>query len=241
MKKSYLDLMKMLKGNEIGYEFLFKKLPKAFNHDETNLEGLEENVTAAKKRYDDLLEDLETQLRNITRETYAVQQETEKKRGPSLRQILVDWCNTLHPSTFAELFTDGTNRALELYKNVTADESTFIRRLAKLTTGLRLEDWDDNTIIHFKETIATYKLTAEKYQEKAEQAVSGHTEHVEGYQITYKNDHGETVTKHFGQVETSTRAELLKNRVSQAINEFGQSVSDEEKRQVLMDVLQTMF
>ena len=46
-------------------------------------------------------------------------------------------------------FTDGTNKALELYKNVTADESTFIRRLAKLTTGLRLEDWDDNTIIHF--------------------------------------------------------------------------------------------
>ena len=216
-------------------------MPKAFNHEETNLEDLEENVTAAKKRYDELLEDLETQLRNITRETYAVQQESEKKRGPSLRQIMVDWCNTLHPSTFAELFTDGTNKALELYKNVTTDESTFIRRLAKLTTGLRLEDWDDNTIIHFRETIETYKATAEKYQEKAEQAVSDHTEHIEGYQITYKNDQGETVTKHFSQVESSMRAKLLQNRVAQVINEFGQAVSDEEKRQVLMDILQTMF
>lgn len=241
MKKSYLDLMRMLKGNEIGYELLFKKLPKAFNHDETNLEGLEENLTAAKKRYDELLEDLETQLRIITRETYAVQQESEKKRGKSLRQIMVDWCDTLQPSTFAELFTDGTNKALELYKNVTADESTFIRRLAKLTTGLRLEDWDDNTIIHFKEAIAAYKTTAEKYQEKAEQTVSGHSEQVEGYRITYKNEQGETVTKHFDRVDASMRAGLLKKRVEQAINEFGQAVSDEEKRQVLMDVLQTMF
>ena len=241
MKKSYLDLMRMLKGNEIGYELLFKKLPKAFNHDENNLEGLEENVTAAKKRYDELLDDLEQQLRNITRETYAVQQETEKRRGKSLRQIMIDWCETLHPSTFSELFTDGTNKALELYKNVTADESTFIRRLAKLTTGLRLEDWDDNTIFHFKEAIAAYKTTAEKYQEKAEQAASSPNEQIEGYQITYKSDQGETVTKHFGQVETSMRAKLLQNRVTQAISEFGQAISDEEKRQVLMDILQTLF
>ena len=154
---------------------------------------------------------------------------------------MVDWCDTLHPSTFAELFTDGTNKALELYKNVTADESTFIRRLAKLTTGLRLEDWDDNTIIHFREAIAAYKTTAEKYQEKAEQTVSGHSEQVEGYRITYKNEQGETVTKHFDRVDASMRAGLLKKRVEQAINEFGQAVSDEEKRQVLMDVLQTMF
>ena len=241
MKKSYLDLIKMLKGNEIGYEFLFKKLPRAFNHDENNLEGLEENVTAAKKRYDELLDDLEQQLRGITRETYAVQQETEKRRGKSLRQIMIDWCDALHPSTFSELFTDGTNKALELYKNVTTDESTFIRRLAKLTTGLRLEDWNDDTIIRFKEAIATYKATAEGYQEKADQTQSDRSEQVEGYRITYKNEQGETVTKHFDRVEASMRAGLLKNRVAQAINEFGQAVSDEEKRQILMDILQTMF
>ena len=49
------------------------------------------------------------------------------------------------------------------------------------------------------------------------------------------------MTKHFDRVDASMRAGLLKKRVEQAINEFGQAVSDEEKRQVLMDVLQTMF
>ena len=42
-------------------------------------------------------------------------------------------------------------------QEVTNDEETFVARLAKAATDLRVEDWDDDTVDRFKENLAMYK------------------------------------------------------------------------------------
>ena len=156
----------------------------------------------------------------------------------SLSSVIKDWCESLDATVFEQLFPDGTDKCLILFKSVTNDEDIFIARLAKIATDLRLEDWDDSTHKRFTRNLSKYKETAEQYHAKAEQQK---TESVESnYQVQFVDDNGTTVTKRFDRVEISKRGKLLLNAITSDIDSMGHSVSEQEKRQILMEVLKKM-
>ena len=156
----------------------------------------------------------------------------------SLASVIMDWCESLDATVFEQLFPDGTDKCLILFKTVTNDEETFIARLAKIATDLRMEDWDDSTHKRFTRNLLKYKETAEQYHAKAEQQK---TESVESnYQVQFVDDNGATVTKRFDRVEISKRGKLLLNAITSDIDSMGHSVSEQEKRQILMEVLKKM-
>ena len=70
----------------------------------------------------------------------------------SLPSIIRDWCEKLDQAAFEQLFTDGTDRCLALFRDVTNDEDAFIAKAAKMATDLRLEDWDEDVISMLAET-----------------------------------------------------------------------------------------
>ena len=120
---------------------------------------------------------------------------------------------------------------------MTNDEDDFIAKLAKLTTDLRLEDWDDSTILKFKEALEKYKKTAEEFhgtdqiQETAETNM---------YQVMFVDESGTAVTKRFDRIEYSKRGKLLFNAITADLDSMGQAISEQEKRQILMDVLKKL-
>ena len=57
---------------------------------------------------------------------------------------------------------------------------------------------------------------------------------------SFADKSGCTVTKRFDKVETSKRGKLLYNAIESAITGMGQAVSEQEKRQILMDVLREL-
>ena len=54
----------------------------------------------------------------------------------SLSSVIKDWCETLDGKVFEQLFPDGTEKCLLLFRSVTNDEDTFVARLAKVATDL---------------------------------------------------------------------------------------------------------
>lgn len=109
--------------------------------------------------------------------------------------------------------------------------------MAKLATDLNLSDWDADTQAEALENVKRYKATAEGFHAEAETDAA---ETVNGYQLTYEDETGRTVTKRFDKVETSSRGKLLYNMIETAITGMGQAVSEQEKRQILMDVLREL-
>ena len=112
-------------------------------------------------------------------------------------------------------------------------------RLARLATDLRLEDWDDNTISRFEKQLRLYKRTAEDFKMKTlskneESEISTH------YQITFLNEKGETEIKRFERIKTSQRGKLLFNNLTADLEAMGTAISEQEKRQILMDILQSL-
>ena len=60
------------------------------------------------------------------------------------------------------------------------------------------------------------------------------------YKISYIDDNGKESVKTLTRVETSRKAQLLNNDITSLLEDFGESISTNEKRQVLLDILEKL-
>lgn len=232
-----LTMMKLLKQNSSSYELLFDKLPVAFGYTGEFSSGLAENIAATKAFFDRLLDDLKKTLVEKTKAIFMLPQNKDQERRMSLSSTIREWCDSIAPSAFTHLFSDGTEKCLALVKSVTNDEFAFVVRLAKTATGLRIEDWDNQTIDVFQRKLLQYKATAESYQEEISY---DQTENSSTYKVTFVEADGTAKTKSFDRVEYSNRGKLLFNQITQSLDSMGHAISEQEKRQILMEILEKL-
>ena len=234
----YVKFINLLKQSLGSHELLFKELPEAFGYANQFTAGLAENIAAAKQFFDDSLVLAKKELAEIVKKAFATEQNANRLQRVSLASVIHDWCDSLDPAAFEQLFADGTEKCLSLFRTATADEDMFIARLAKMIIGLRLEDWDDSIHKQFVAKLEQHRSTAEKFQAQAATAIEGPSD---GYQISYLDKDGQAITKRFDHTEISGRAKLLLNMITDEIESMGHSISEQEKRQVLMEVLKNML
>ncbi len=239
LDKRYLSMTKLLRQNISSQELLFEELPKAFGYSEHFNPGVYENISAAKNYYDELLSVLKQQLALKTKEIFMLPGYSTHVKRMSLASVLEEWCGSLNPGVFEQLFKDGTDKCLGLFKTVTNDEGAFIARLAKLATGLRIEDWDDGTSERFFDALQQYKKTAESFQ-MTRRSDDNAMKQVHSYEISYVDGEGETQTKRFNSVETTKRGDVLYNQITNALTSMGHSISEQEKRQILVNILKEL-
>ena len=238
LDKRYLNFVSSLKRETGTYDFLFKELPSDFGYSQGFSLVIVKDINTGKAFYDGLLYELKKYLIDTVKNLFGVSRNNENFYAMSLTSVIKDFCDSLDKSIFEELFSDGTDKCLNLFKNITNDEETFILKLAKLATGLRIEDWNNDTIKHFEETIKQYKATIQSYIPK-EKNEEKHIE-TDSYEMAYINDNGVTITKRFNKIETSKRGKLLYNSIVSQMESMGHSVSEQEKRQILMDILKEL-
>ena len=234
--KRYKSLIRLLKQNRGSYDLLFVKMPEEFGQDEFN-PALADVIRAAKEYYDRALDELTDSLITEVKNLFGGGTGRAVQKRTSLTSVIKDWCDSLDSSVFEQLFENGADRCIGFLRNVTNDEHTFIVRLAKLVTDLRVEDWDSKTADSFMERLTEYKLTAEEYKGDSSADLSGETN---AYLLTYIDENGGTVTKRFDKVEESKRGKLLMNSLFSDIESMGHSISEQEKRQILMEVLKKL-
>ena len=233
----YIALIKMLRQNVSSFDLLFIKIPKAFAYEEVVADQLVEMVKAAKSCFDNILDNLKQELAVRTKELFMLPQNQEQADRISLTSTIKDWCDSIDSDAFEYLFSDGTDKCLSLFRNISNDEEAFIVSLARLATGLRIEDWDSNTINIFAKKLAQYKKSAEEYHK---QSVKINTETNNLYQVVFVDDAGNSVSKSFERIQFSSRGKLLYNQITQSLDAMGQAISESEKRQILMEVLQKL-
>ena len=156
----------------------------------------------------------------------------------SLSSVCHEWCETLDPHIFEQVFPNGAEKCFELFRTSTNDEYLLVVRLAKLCTGLQIEDWSSNTVTKYVDVLKEYKKTGENFH------VNTYSESNlidSAYQITFVDENGEPQTKRFDRVSCSRRGQLLMNQIKSSLDAMGRSISEQEKRQVLMEVLKNLF
>lgn len=231
-----LEAIKLLQGNNHGSDLLFKKLPEAFDY-HNEIRDAAVDIINTKAVFDGLLNELKQLLITKTKDALL----PEKDKGAGRRKTLIaavkEWCDRLDPKSFEQLFPDGTDRFLQHLRSITNDEDLFITRLAKLATGLRLEDWDDKTEKKYLEAIDRFIKTANAFHSSVTAESINETS---CYQLMFADDEGIATTRRFDRIEVSARGKLLFNQIIASLEAMGQSISEQEKRQVLMEVLKKL-
>lgn len=237
ISKTYHKMLRLLKQNASGNELLFEKIPGLFRPDQSFNEICQE-IRLIKEFYDTFINNVKLELVVCVKKIFIMPQYEKNVERMSLSSVISDWCETLDSTVFEQLFSDGTEKCLNLFKTITNDDDTTISKLARIATDLRIEDWDENTKYKFNETILRFKKTAESY--KSNKGTEEEIGSSSSYQISFTNEDGTIVTKRFERIESTKRGKLLHNQVTAALDSMGRSITDQEKRQILMEILKDL-
>lgn len=98
------------------------------------------------------------------------------------------------------------------------------------------------TYFQFESNLKMYKETAENYIRSVERK-GDYQEVLEEnqYKISFFDKSGRLLVKKMRKFEKSPRSKLLYNSIEAQLEAMGQSLSEEEKRQVLLEILCSLF
>ena len=154
----------------------------------------------------------------------------------SLSSIVTDWVSTLDNNVESHMFSNSDNTMLRICYEVTPDSEKFIEDLARAATGLRIDDWGEVTIEGFNRSVSEFVSTIESYNMKVKE--SENQSAIGSYKISFIDDSGIETFKTFDKTELPENAQLLYNDLEAMLTEeYGASLSDNEKRQVLIDII----
>lgn len=232
-KTKFLNSLKQQNIN--AREYLFEKIFEFYNYPEFTCAVID-NITVAKQLFDGaksvLVKSLAMDVKGI------FDKGKVKEKGASLTSVIKDWYEGLKDTTVNHLYSKGEEKVLQLMSSISNDEKTFIERLAKAITGLRVDDWNNDTISIFVNDLIELKKTVEEFDRNT--STDNTNSAIAMYKLSFMSETGEEVVKTFNKTQYSSTAKLLLNEITTALEEMGQSISDQEKRQVLMEVLEKM-
>lgn len=124
-----------------------------------------------------------------------------------------------------------TNAFLSLIEslNGTEDDHSIIARLAKDITGLELEYWNDTTTEEFAHKIEDVKKTLDDYDPSVADGKET--------QLKLVSPTGEERVVSFEQSDLSSLGQTMKNKILATFQNYGMSVSYDEKLQILLSLL----
>jgi len=214
-------------------EFLFDKLIGIFK--QNDLANIFDNIKSSKLTFDRAKSNLIRCLVSDVKEIF----KSRQADNASLTSIIKDFVEKLRTTTLNYLFPNEEHKVLQLMSNIGNDENAFIERLARTVTNLRIDDWTEDTVPHFiaeleqiKKTILDYDITTTRLEDTT---ASSH-----GYKISFVGKNGKEIIKTFDKTPYSDRGKLLYNEIANALDEMGQSITEQEKRQILMEFIEKM-
>ena len=229
INQTFIDFLNLFTQNASSEEILFERIPIVFSGKPLCGKNVFIKLSDAKNDIEETLTRLKRSLLDTTRNVFANQQ-AKKASVPS---ICKEWAKRLDKKVSDNVFDDGiTDRMLNLFYQNLADETKFIEGLAEILTGLRIVDWNFNTIDSFKNKLKECKSTAENYKESDKRNQDN------SYRLSFTDENGRESTKTFSKVNLTPRSRLLFNKMEDALNTMGQALTSAEKRQVVVNILQ---
>ena len=132
-------------------------------------------------------------------------------------------------------FDYTTNSVLDLVsKAKSMDEKIFVYDLAKAVTGIELDYWTDNKISDFEETLKNAVNRLNEY-DPIESLQEGEMK------ITIESSDGNPVISQFSQEELSQAGQTMLNKMKNTLNNFGGSISYEEKIAIMAKILKEII
>lgn len=235
LSSQHVDFIRSLKqANFNAREYLFQDLFNIFGYKSFTLEVIDK-IRESKAIFDNAKDYL---IRNLLRDISDIFRSGQPSDA-SVMSIIKDFVGSLKQSTLSYLFPNQEHKVLQLMSSHDNNEKEFIEKLARIVTNLRIDDWTTDTIIRFTADLQNIKQTILEYDKTSSQ-VDNIDVLTKGYMISFVGKDGQVIVKTFDKTTYSDRGRLLYNEIATALSEMGSSISEQEKRQILMEFIENM-
>ena len=236
----YISFLNVLKTPGIGaQEILFNKTKQIFNLDNYS-NDIYHKIDEFKLYYDSALNNLEDELINLTKVLIGKENDRD-----SLCNCGRKFRDKLDKHVSEHRFENHAENLYKVLATCADDENKLIKSLALSITGINTVDWSESTIKIYEKQLSEYIETLKNYkytnienesiiEEIPESTSSG------AYYIHFVDDNGKVTKRNFNKVNCSKRAGVLENELTNILNEYGQSINESEKRQVLINILEEL-
>lgn len=192
----------------------------------TDLEQCFNKISCIKNELDKFIVNTKKYLKNETKEVF------EKSYKGEFRTALENWYRALDNDKIEHLYDVKANNVLSLIQNISnMNEDYVLEELAKIVTGLSIEDWQDATVKNYLNDIQGIKNNITNYK-KEEKTKSIHSYDVSFF-VSNKKMH-----KTFESTEISVTGSTLYNNIEEAFDDYADSIDVNEKRNILMKLLE---
>jgi hypothetical protein len=224
----FINSLKMLDENPRDY--LFEKLLNIFKVGELSMDVIQ-LIKYAKAERDNAVPNLINVLASDIADIFS-----KRQAKGILASAIGNWHEKLNERTLRQLFANNENHILNLLTSVGNNDSAFVQKLAKAMTGLRIEDWTSDTINNFIDELVAFKNTIDEFNNRKSSSKNASAE----YRIVFKDVSGNETIRAFDKADYGETAELMFDEISRVVDEYNHSLTEQEKRQVIMDILERL-
>ena len=203
-------------------EFLFEIVPKIFKNNDLN------DCYLKIKEMKEFLDTYHIKFKEkIIKDTYNI---INKNYKGELFGLLKSWYENINTEVLKTILPVKTNKLIEfITNNTSASNETVINKLSNILTSLYIEDYMETTydeyIDNLKEIIKSVNKEVNTEETKKQNT-----------KIRLELDNN-IVEKIINQEEISFLGETLKNNLESSLDEFGESIDQTEKINILLDLL----
>lgn len=220
-----IKLRKNLVKHDINSrEFLIDTIPSIFKVD--NYQDAFKEIIEIKSYLDNRDIEVNNYLINASKDIIC------KSYNGTLSGALKSWYLLLNDNQRKHLYSSQCNNFMNMCNSDIKNDNEIINKLAFIFTNLTINDWNDYTYdVYFKELGKAIE-EVEKLEEIKDISKCNNII------IKICNDNGTEQEKSFEKENMSVNGSLLLNEIENAIDEFNDSVDDNEKRNILLSLLE---
>lgn len=222
--------MLRFKGQLLQYDinphaFLFTDIPKYFESENDYVSTLE-RLRGFVDDYNSFITETKGYLVNELKQIF------NRTIKGSLSSIMQDWYNSLPETTRTRIFSLEVNGFLHFIKeNTSFNDHDVISALAKCITMLAIEDWNDQLVNTFLNSIKSYIDVVNSFSIEEENADT------DGTIVLSLGYGGKVYENNITDTEISGIAETAMNNIESHLEEYGEAITAQERVAVLLKLL----
>lgn len=149
-------------------------------------------------------------------------------------KAFIEWYSNLSEEAKNYTYNNQTNSVLNLLRKEHKDKILFLNNLAVILTGFEVSDWNRDTLSDFINTL-------EEIVNQIENKTDNKAEDNSNNKFIIKTEDGNKYERTFEKTELNGIAKILDNKLKNNFKSVGNSVSDKDKQQILINLLTDLF
>ena len=202
-------------------EWLLEELPKALDSADA-LEEAADRCREMKQAMESFLPDVKRQVAEETKALFGI------RKDEDLLQSLQVWCRQ-REGIWQQKVLSASARAFldEVFKLYTHEELQIVNGLSKAVLDLYMESWNDGSKAQYFEQLQAVQAELSEAVQNEESAASS---------VIFIEPDGSQMQKQYT-VEEDSSMVFLKNALQEVMEEFGDALTENQRVNVLMDLL----